>query len=135
MARLFPPVLAVLPAVFTLVSCEPVSMIATGATFVSVIQSEETMTDKALSWALDKNCSIFQIARGEQYCQKSGPDIPEQYCYRTLGSITCYAEPDPQASPEVAVFAKPPEPPAPPVQGGRAGSPGRPMAPNRVPAH
>lgn len=135
MARLFSPVLAVLPTVLALVSCEPVSMIATGATFVSVIQSEETVTDKALSWALDKRCSIFQVARGEQYCQKTGPDIPEQYCYRTLGSITCYAQPDPNASPEVAVFAKPPEPMAPPVLSSNAPSHARLSAPNRVPAH
>ena len=135
MARLFSPILAVLPAVLTLVSCEPVSMIATGATFVSVVQSEETMTDKALSWALNKHCSIFQVARGEQYCQNTGADIPEQYCYRTLGSITCYAQPDPNASPEVAVFAKPPEPVAPPTLGSNAASPGRAPAPNRVPAH
>ena len=32
--------------------------------------------------------------------------MPEQYCYRNLGGITCYNQPDAHASAETEVFAK-----------------------------
>ena len=135
MARLFSLFFTVFPAALTLAACEPASMLATGATMVSVIQSEETLTDKALSWALDKKCSIFQAARGEQYCRSKGPDLPAQYCYRNLGGITCYSQPDPNASQEIAVYATPPEPAAPATAGDSAPAPARNLRAQRVPAH
>ena len=135
MVRLFRPFAALLPAALALAACEPASMIATGATFVSVIQSEETLSDKALSWATDQRCSIFQVARGEAYCQPSAPALPEQYCYRNLGGVTCYTRPDAQASSEVAVFAQTPKPAAATAQSRpSAGSPA-PGSMSRKPAH
>ena len=81
-----------------LAACEPASMVMTGASIIGIIQSERTLGDKALSWALERDCSVFQIARGEEYCQSRDPALAEQYCYRNLGGVTCYSKPDPSAS-------------------------------------
>lgn len=107
--------LSLLVSLLGLAACDPASMVMTGASIVSVIQSEKTMGDNALSWALDKDCSLLQIARGEDYCQSRTPLLAEQYCYRNLGGITCYSKPDPTASAEIAVFSRPPDPPAQPA--------------------
>ena len=135
MARLFSPFAALLPAALALAACEPVSMVATGATFVSVIQSEETLSDKALSWATNQRCSIFQAARGEPYCQPAAPELPEQYCYRNLGGVTCYTRPDAHASSEVAVFAQPPKPAAGVPRSRPAPDSRGPVSMSRKPAH
>ena len=135
MARRFSPLAALLPVALALAACEPVSMVATGATFVSVIQSEETLSDKALSWATDQRCSIFQAARGEPYCQPVAPALPEQYCYRNLGGVTCYTRPDAHASSEVAVFAQPPKPAESPPRARPAPGPQPSGSMNRKPAH
>ena len=42
-------------------------MIATGASVVSVIQSEKTLGDTAVSWATNQSCSILHATRGEPY--------------------------------------------------------------------
>ena len=135
MARLFSPFAALLPAALALAACEPASMIATGATFVSVIQSEETLSDKALSWATDQRCSIFQVARGEPYCQPTTPALPEQYCYRNLGGVVCYTRPDVHASSDVAVFTQPPKPAAATAQSHPPAGSAAPGSMSRKPAH
>ncbi len=135
MARLFSLFFILFPVALTLSACEPVTMITTGASIVGAIQSEETLPDLALSWALDKKCSIFQAARGEKYCQATSPGLPEQYCYRNLGGITCYSQPDPNASQEIAVYAPPPVPVGSPGAGDSAPAPARSFAAQRSPAH
>jgi len=106
-------------------ACEPASMLMTGASVIGVIQSEQTLGDKALSWALNKECSLFQVARGEEYCQSRAPQPVEKYCYRNLGGITCYTQPDPDASPEVAVYSETPPPATPePAAPAPSASPG-----------
>ena len=127
--------LALLPAALLLAACEPASMIATGATFVSVIQSEETLSDKAVSWATQERCSIFQAARGEPYCQPNAPAPPEQYCYRNLGGVICYTRPDAHASSDVAVFARPPKPETETEQQRPASKSPAPISMTRKPAH
>jgi hypothetical protein len=88
-------------------------MVMTGASVVSVLQSEKTLGDKALSWALDEDCSVFHVARGQSYCQSRAPAPVEKYCYRNLGGTTCYSRPEPDASGETEVYAEGPPPETP----------------------
>ena len=92
-------------SVTLLTGCDPASnAVLTGASVVSLMQSKKTLTDQALSWALDEDCSTLFMLRGEEYCQpRALVDERERYCYRTLGSITCYAKPDPRSGPMTLV--------------------------------
>ena len=108
------PVAFPLLLLFSVAACEPASMVMTGASVISLLQSEQTLGDKALSWALKEDCSIFQIARGEEYCKSRAPALIEKYCYRDLGGVTCYTVPDTRASDSVAVYAF--TPPAPELE-------------------
>ncbi len=103
-----------------LAACDP----ATGALFatanvVSFVQTDKTLIDHGVSLAQDKDCSTLHWAEKEDYCQDGdeGEDLALEpaaggpYCYRSIGSIVCYSEPDPNASDQLLVV--PPGPPQP----------------------
>lgn len=93
-------------------ACDPASQaMLVGASLVSLAHTDKTLGDHVATWALDKDCSTLTLANGEGYCH----DIPSEeelaaaeadakarlaatYCYRTLGAINCYREPDKMAS-------------------------------------
>ena len=91
------------------------ALVVAGASIISVVNTEKTLTDHAVSFITDEDCSLMHSANGEPYCQDP-EDIARKeaqlaadreaasvlvdpaYCYRTLGAISCYHEPDPLAS-------------------------------------
>lgn len=82
-----------------------------GAGLATVVHTQKTPADHALSWAMDENCSILHSANNEPYCQPLPPDPRERladmsaslFCYRTLGNVTCYKRPDQSASSQTRI--------------------------------
>lgn len=91
---------------FALSGCGGMMLTFAGANLVSVIHSDKTLPDFAISGETGKNCTLLHAARNEPYCQSPLPDQTEvladlaanRYCYRTLGGIDCYDRPDYVAS-------------------------------------
>lgn len=94
-----------------------------GFNLVSYVHTDKTLTDHAISFITEENCSIRHSANNQPYCQplpeadlaagggSNAPyndpnslgdseiaSAPSVFCYRTLGKISCYSEPDPTAS-------------------------------------
>ncbi len=65
---------------------------------VSVMASDKTLTDHAISVASGKDCSILRKEQGKTYCVEDqvNPVYPQNYCYKTIGKVTCYDRPDPR---------------------------------------
>jgi hypothetical protein len=62
----------------------------------SVVSTEKTVADHAISIYTGKNCSTIRTEMGLTYCEEDEVvPAPEVYCYHTLGKITCYDKPDP----------------------------------------
>ena len=95
-----------------LAACDPASQaMMAGASVVSFVHTDKTLGDHVATWAFDKDCSTLSLANGEDYCK---PHVTEEelaaaeadakarltgtYCYRTLGAINCYQQPDEAAS-------------------------------------
>ena len=77
-------------------SAAPPWAILNGAT---VVGTEKTLEDHAVSLVTGKSCSTVRVEKGLPYCEED-EIIPRAdiYCYRTLGEITCYDRPDPHQS-------------------------------------
>lgn len=100
-----------------LAACDRASQaMLAGASLVTYVHSDKTIGDHVATWAFDKDCSTLTLAQGEGYCKDWGSEeelaaaeaeaVAAQastYCYRTLGSVSCYREPDPHASSAVRV--------------------------------
>jgi len=83
---------AVSAITFVLAGCGAVVPVSVG----TVVGSDKTVVDHVVSWSSGKNCSQVRVERGLHYCEEDTPTAnPEVYCYKTLGSVTCYAKPDP----------------------------------------
>jgi hypothetical protein len=100
-----------------LAGCDPASQaMLAGASLVTFVHTDKTVGDHVATWALDKDCSTLTLANGEGYCR----DFPSQealaaaeaeaeaartatYCYRTLGTVSCYSQPDEMVSSAVRV--------------------------------
>lgn len=95
-----------------LAACDPTSQaMLAGASLVSVVNTDKTLSDHFATWAFDKDCSTLRWTNGEDYCE---PHVTEEerkaaeaeaaakqahtYCYRTLGAINCFRQPDTMAS-------------------------------------
>lgn len=62
----------------------------------SVILTDKTIGDHIISHYSGKNCSSVRLEQGRTYCvEDEANPVADVYCYRTLGSITCYKHPDP----------------------------------------
>jgi hypothetical protein len=89
-----------------------VGMMLAGVSMVSFATTDKFLTDHAASYATGEECSSLQLEQTGAFCrtaeeiaaeqaeeearlQAAAPDI---YCYRTLAKITCYQQPDHQAS-------------------------------------
>ena len=91
-------------------ACDPASQVAlVGVSVASLVHTDKTITDHVVSSIEDKDCSVLHVVDKEPYCQDKlgfeenldANDRAEQarsYCYRTLGSISCYRQPDAMAS-------------------------------------
>ncbi len=63
---------------------------------VSAVLTKKTVTDHIVSLSSGKNCSSARVDRGQSYCVEDEINPPPKvYCYRTLGSVSCYDRPDP----------------------------------------
>ena len=82
-----------------------------GASLVSIAHTDKTVTDHVTTWAFDKDCSTVSFANGEDYCQdfvteeelraaeaEEAARRAQTYCYRTLGTVNCFRQPDALAS-------------------------------------
>ena len=102
MARRILTVLLALP----LLSCDPATatVVLVGSSAASLAHTKKTIPDHIASWATGDDCSLVRYTEADgPYCLAE--DAPAQAdgeggftCYRTLGSIDCYSEPDPNAS-------------------------------------
>ncbi|WP_282609614.1 hypothetical protein [Pelagibius sp. Alg239-R121] len=94
-----------------LTACEPSTQVMlTGASIVSLAHTEKTVGDHFNTWAFDKDCSIVQFVNGEEYCQEfedEQSEIPQEqalHCYRTIGGVSCYREPDKSSTAQTKVY-------------------------------
>lgn len=56
----------------------------------------KTPIDHAVSWFEGKECSSTREVQGLTYCAEDEPQIVYTgHCYRTLGEVTCYTDPNP----------------------------------------
>jgi len=95
-----------------LAACDPASQaMLAGASLVSFVHTDKTIGDHVATWAFDQDCSTLTLANGEGYCRdhvseeelaareaEARAELAATYCYRTLGEISCYRQPDPLAS-------------------------------------
>lgn len=85
-------VLGAAAVVAALSACTEMAVIE-GAT---VVGTDKTMTDHAISLYKGKNCSTVRKEKGLSYCVEDEPNpAPKVHCYPTLGTPTCYDDPDP----------------------------------------
>jgi len=95
-----------------LAACDPASQaMLAGASLVSLAHTDKTVGDHVATWAFDEDCSTLALSNGEAYCRpfvteeeraaaeaEAAARLAGTYCYRTLGAVTCYREPDEMAS-------------------------------------
>lgn len=98
-------------------ACDPASQaVLAGASLVSFVHTDKTVSDHMATWAFDSDCSLLHTANDESYCipfeteeQRRAAEAEaaarraQTYCYRTLGGISCYREPDDMASSQARV--------------------------------
>ena len=72
------------------------------ATMASIIWTEKLPTDYALGWVSGRTCNTVQaledkgpVCRGPDYRLYPVIETPPQWCYESLGDVTCYTRPDP----------------------------------------
>ncbi|MEO3429622.1 hypothetical protein AAFN88_12230 [Pelagibius sp. CAU 1746] len=96
----------------TLAACDPGSQaMLAGASLVTFVHTDKTIGDHVATWAFDKDCSTLSLANGEGYCHETMTEEQRKaaeaeaaaqragtYCYRTLGAINCFRQPDTMAS-------------------------------------
>ena len=95
-----------------LAACDPASQaMLAGASLVTFVHSDKTIGDHVATWAFDKDCSTLSLANGEDYCRDfvteeeladaeaaARAEQNATFCYRTLGAVDCYRQPDAMAS-------------------------------------
>ena len=63
---------------------------------MSVMGTDKTIIDHLVSFQRGKDCSTVRMEQGRTYCREDEPNPQyEGYCYRTLGDVTCYEQPNP----------------------------------------
>ena len=88
----------------------PLAGVVGGAEVASVVNTDKTLTDHVASNLTGHDCSTVKVKSRGKYCidQNSIPaPQPAVYCYRSLGDINCYENPDPYANGAVQVAPPP----------------------------
>ena len=83
------------------------------ASITTLVATDKTVSDHALSIATGRDCSTVAFTRGREYCVDTGGALGQAdtalhgpsgnhrktgpFCHRTLGETTCYNRPDPLA--------------------------------------
>ncbi len=101
--------LALLPGCVAML---PTAAVYAGVEGVSLNQTDKLMSDHVVSAVTGQDCSFLKYKDTGNYC-RSAAEIAEQaakerrdlssFCYRRRGMVTCYASPDPTATPEATV--------------------------------
>jgi hypothetical protein len=94
------------------VAALPAAAVYGGVEGLSLNHTDKLMSDHVVSAVTGQDCSFLKYKNTGIYC-RSAAEIAEQaakerrdlsgYCYRRLGTVTCYDSPDPTATPEVTV--------------------------------
>jgi hypothetical protein len=76
------------------------SLALSGMDVVSYASTDGSLAGNAASTFSGEGCAAIQLSDGQTHClteaeQQAFLDAQRRYCYRTLGSITCYTVPDP----------------------------------------
>ena len=60
----------------------------------TVVTTDKTITDHAISLISGKDCSTVRTEQGRSFCKEDevNPE-PNVYCFQTIGGIDCYREP------------------------------------------
>ena len=90
------------------------------ASITSVVTTDKTFGDHAVSLATGDDCSTVAYSQGRKYCVDDSQALTAAdtaiygpsghygeigpFCYRTLGSVTCYNHPDPVASEDARIY-------------------------------
>lgn len=88
-----------------------VGAIAVGGSLATYVNTGKLPTDHLASEATTEDCNIRHVANGKKYCQTVvDPKMQalqqaekEPYCYRTLGGVACYDQPDPYVNNQLPV--------------------------------
>ena len=63
---------------------------------VSAVATGKPLSDHIVSYSSGKNCSFVRASTGRSYCvEEEHNPTPKVWCYRTLGSVSCYDRADP----------------------------------------
>lgn len=80
---------------FLLGACGAVPQLA-GIEAVGTVTTGKPFSDHLWSLYTGKDCSSIRVYNGQTYCQEDEiVPQPVLFCYRTLGTVTCYDRPDP----------------------------------------
>lgn len=80
----------------------------------TIIATDKTPTDHLATVATGQDCSSVKYSKTKKYCERTSKPENEAdtalygqngkyegtgpFCYRTLGKINCYTQPDPQSA-------------------------------------
>jgi hypothetical protein len=76
------------------------SLALSGMDVVSYASSDRSLAGNAASSLTGEECAVVQLADGQSYClsveeQEAVLASQKRYCYRTIGTVTCYKVLDP----------------------------------------
>lgn len=78
-------------------ACDPGTFTTLEA--ISLMGSDKTVLDHAISVGSGKDCSTIRKQKGMYYCVEDTPVAQQNlYCYRDLAGVTCYDRPAPNGS-------------------------------------
>lgn len=82
-----------------LAACGPETLVSTGLGVASLQTTDKTLADHAVGLVTDQDCSSLRAARGDAWClsqEELEARVPAQpeFCYRTIGGVSCYDRPD-----------------------------------------
>jgi len=89
------------PAVLLMAACSPTqTAVLAGTSLISLLETDKTVPDHIMSQVMNKDCSSERLIKDGKMClDENRPTTVAQsipsYCYRTLGTITCYTSPNP----------------------------------------
>ena len=84
--------LVTLVSLLALAACNGISIFDTAST----VATDKTLTDHAVSYFSGKDCYTVRKQTGRSYCKEDERNpTPTVHCYRNLGGVTCYQDPDP----------------------------------------
>ena len=68
--------------------------VGAAVTVGSVAAIQRTPLDALYSLVTGRDCSVVRLDRGESYCRPVEPKLePPPFCTRSLGTVTCWADP------------------------------------------